>query len=413
MYLVLYNFKIEIGGNSFMRKIIIIGGEFNNKGAQAMSFIAISRIKEEYPDHEILFVSSFDAKKTKEELSNYNFQIIQSPFMRNNLVGENLLRKLLNKDDRPNPKSSKKYLEQTDYLFDISGYALSSQWGRKSSLNFLKRFNVSNKHNIKTIILPQSIGPFDYPTEDVSKKIKNTLQTVQLIMPREISGVEVLRKLDITKNVSQIADLVLTNKKEISWENIYKEVPKNLKFNIGNNGVAIIPNMRNFEHGNKEDILSLYVQAINHLKSLEKRIFLIRHSGEDLKACKQIKEYFPNDDSVLVIEDDLKPTEFESLIKQFDFAIASRFHSVVHAYKMGVPCIILGWAIKYVELAKLFKQEKFVFDVRNSFDTSNFFNSIDIVNKNQKQLGEDIRNGLEKLEQTDDPFELAFKILKK
>lgn len=395
-----------------MRKIMITGGEFNNKGAQAMSFITINRIKEEYPNHEVLFVSSSDSKRSEDELSKYNFQIIQDPFIRNNIIGENLLRKILNKSFRPNPKKSKKYLKQTDYLFDINGYALSSQWGEKSSLDFLKRFEIAKKYNIKTVIMPQSIGPFNYAKDNVNKKIKIILKDVQVIISREVAGVEELHKIGITKNVFHVPDLVLTSKKDISWDNIYKKIPDDLTFDIEKNSVAIIPNMRNFDHGNKEEIISLYIHAINHLKSLGKRIYLIRHSREDLKACLLIKENFKNDKNVLVIEDDLRPIEFESLIKQFDFAIASRFHSVVHAYKMGIPCIILGWAIKYVELAKLFNQEKFVFDVRNVLEKNTFFSSIDMINKNQKMLSDDISDKLERINYSDDdPFDLAFKIV--
>ena len=38
------------------KNIMIFGGEFFNKGAQAMSFITISRLKSEFPNHNVLFV---------------------------------------------------------------------------------------------------------------------------------------------------------------------------------------------------------------------------------------------------------------------------------------------------------------------------------------------------------------------
>ena len=55
--------------------------------------------------------------------------------------------------------------------------------------------------------------------------------------------------------------------------------------------------------------------------------------------------------------------EYSLMVRQFDFIIASRFHSIVHAYKEGVPAIIFGWATKYQELAGHFDQSKFVFDI--------------------------------------------------
>ena len=49
-----------------MKNIIIVGGDFNNKGAQAMSFITISRLREHFPNHEILFASGMDVVRKKE-----------------------------------------------------------------------------------------------------------------------------------------------------------------------------------------------------------------------------------------------------------------------------------------------------------------------------------------------------------
>ena len=54
--------------------------------------------------------------------------------------------------------------------------------------------------------------------------------------------------------------------------------------------------------------------------------------------------------------------EYSMFVRQFDFIVASRFHSIVHAYREGIPAFILGWAIKYHRLASLVHQESYVFD---------------------------------------------------
>lgn len=53
-----------------------------------------------------------------------------------------------------------------------------------------------------------------------------------------------------------------------------------------------------------------------------------------------------------------------AFVTQMNFAIASRYHSIVHAYKNDVPCIVLGWATKYVELLALFEQNNYMLDIR-------------------------------------------------
>lgn len=392
------------------KNIMIFGGEFFNKGAQAMSFITISRLKEEFPNHEILFVSDLDSKREKEELSNYDFKIVPSPFDRNNFPGETLLRKFLKKNSRANPKESKKFLKDTEYLFDISGYALSSQWGVDYSLKYLNRFRKASELGIKSVILPQSIGPFDYTTDKdkVIDEIQNTLGKVAVVMPREIQGKKELETVGISENIYQSPDIVLTNKKSINWSLIYKKNIEETRYTINPNSVMIVPNMKNFEHGKKDDVLKLYKNAITELRLAEKEVYLVRHSFEDIEACELIKELFKEDDKVHILLDDMTPTEFEQLIEQFDYSIASRFHAVVHSFKVGTPCIILGWAVKYHELAKLFNQDKFVFDVRETFEDTDFIQEIHYMNNSYKAESEIIHANLKEMEIMRDPFDFAF-----
>ena len=60
--------------------------------------------------------------------------------------------------------------------------------------------------------------------------------------------------------------------------------------------------------------------------------------------------------------------EITNIFKNFDFVIASRYHSIIHGYEVGVPAVIIGWAEKYHELANLFEQEEFIFDTREKIN---------------------------------------------
>ena len=84
--------------------------------------------------------------------------------------------------------------------------------------------------------------------------------------------------------------------------------------------------------------------------------------------CKDLKAAFAEDDRVILLDHDHSCMEFNELIKKFRFVVASRFHAIVHALKNGVPCVALGWATKYMDLMKLFGQERYVFDLRLSVD---------------------------------------------
>ncbi|GAA0478725.1 polysaccharide pyruvyl transferase family protein [Alkalibacterium indicireducens] len=393
------------------KNIMIYGGEFFNKGAQAMSFTTISRLKDEFPNHNITFVSEMDSRRPKSELENYNFEIITDPFARNNFIGENFIRKLMNKSQRHNPKSVKNLLYETDYLFDISGYALSSQWEQKRVDSYIIRLKVANDMGIKTIIMPQSMGPFDF-NEDVVINIKEALQKVVVINPRESQGVEDLKDIGVSENVKKIPDMVLTNQTPINWNNIYRKKEKEKQYEVLSNSVAIVPNAQNFKYGNKDEVLEIYRKTIQYLRKRNINIYLTKHSHNDTEACHLIKNMFTDDSGVKMIVDDMTPKEFENLIKQFNFIIGSRFHSVVHAYKVGTPSIILGWATKYIELAQLFNQNNYVFDVRNNINEELFLEKIQNMINNYKDESETILSKLNNVKKYGDPFNYAFKRLK-
>ena len=74
--------------------------------------------------------------------------------------------------------------------------------------------------------------------------------------------------------------------------------------------------------------------------------------------------------------------EFNELVKNFDYLVASRFHSIVHAYKNGVPCVTLGWAKKYEDLSIQFEQNEYLFDVRKPVEISDLCEAMDHINQN-------------------------------
>lgn len=359
--------------------IIIIGGNLFNKGAQAMTFVVIDEMKRKFPNKNTYLFSTQDFDREDEEKSIYNFNIL--PYDLRTKIGLlGSLSKLFIKNSKYEylVNRIKEVIKNGGFFIDISGYALSSQWGWFSSVNYLLNIIIAKKYSVPYYILPQSIGPFDYPIKYkifLYPMMKLYLKYPKRIFPREKEGLMCVRKFT-RKNVKKNYDIVLQSK-GYNLANIYNKDIRLKDTKIEPNSIGIIPNLRVIKRANPNKIYSVYNSLINKLIDTKKAVYVLRHSYEDLEICERIKNLFPDNKGVRLIPDDLNAIELENIIKQFDFAIVSRYHSIVHAYKNGVPALVIGWATKYFELLENFDQVDYFFDGRDSIDINEINNKLD------------------------------------
>lgn len=373
--------------------VMITGAQFTNKGAQSLLFSLISQMREHYSDLNIYFLPLDDYQAY--DADRYKFEVVygkdQALAYAGGMVSRILIttkcviKSLLKKEHIP-LRDIKRYHEvlgKTDVLIDISGYQLSSKWKLHVNRRYLQYIENAKKHCAKAILMPQSFGPFAYgdAQAEMEDRITATLQNTDLIFAREQEGAQLLDNLGIKAQVSP--DLVLQTD-TIKWENIFYAEPElNYPVLETKNNVGIIPNFQTFEHGNKEKVLNIYQDVIRDLLLKRKNVYIFRHS-EDLDACKEIYKRSAAEPHVHLIEDELDCLAYSKFISQFDYIVASRYHAVVHAYKEGIPVVILGWATKYQELARHMDQEQYVFDITGSDDA----------------IGEKVISALERMERS-------------
>ena len=133
------------------------------------------------------------------------------------------------------------------------------------------------------------------------------------------------------------------------------------------------------------------------LLNKNKNVYLLYHAVEDKAVCEKLKEAFSSNASVVFMENELSCIEFENFIQKFQFVIASRFHSIVLSYKMYVPAVILGWAIKYKELSAKLSQEDYCFDIRNC-DFTKLEHKVECMCENFAIESQKIRDGLSEIQ---------------
>lgn len=343
--------------------VLIVGAGLQNKGAQAMLFATVDEIETRLPDKNIylLHTQSFELDETVKSV--YKFNIL--PWEGFTYLGffGNLLTRKKYKWMR---NDITEVIKKADFFVDISGFALSSSAGYSASVSYLANIVVARRFSVPYYILPQSIGPFNYPIR--SKLILYPLMSLclrycQRIFARESEGVNCVRRF--TNNVEKSYDIVLQSR-GYDQANIYQANAVYLKdIKIQPDSVGIITNYHLILRASPKKVYSMYCSLINRLIDADKTIYILRHADDDVQLCETIKGAFPNNASVRLIREDLNCIELESIIRQFDFIIASRYHSIIHSYRNGVPALVIGWATKYREISEEFDELEYCFDVRN------------------------------------------------
>ena len=200
-----------------------------------------------------------------------------------------------------------------------------------------------------------------------------------------MDGYEYLTERLHLKNVFLSYDMVLQNKR-IEPKCIFNKEENFLSIPVCDSFydkcVGIIPNAQCVKHGNGQNIIDLNYNLINHLKQSGLNVCIFRHSTDDLGLCEIIYKEFENDSHVRIIKNDFSCLEFSEFVKRFMFVICSRYHGVVNSFKSGVPCVVLGWSNKYLELCKLLSQQEYCFDIATYFDEHAIINGVDDMIEN-------------------------------
>ena len=377
-----------------------MGGQLFNKGAQAMTFVVVDEMANRFQDHKVVLFSTKDFNREKRDKEQYQFVIAPNPRYRILLLAAfskriPFLKKLVKDDEN---KKIIDYLHNADYILDISGYSLGSDWGCDASIAYCLRLKLVDLLGAKIYLMPQSFGPFDYVGRkafQTEMMIKRCLPCARLIMAREKEGFDLLKNKYGLSNLVLTYDMVLQNR-GINLKNIYKDKVELSTPLISSCSVGIIPNTKVFKYGDKAMLYIVYDAIIAALRRHRKGICFLIHSSEDRDICMELyKRYSIDNDNIRIIENELSCVEFDKTVRKFDFIIASRYHSIVHAYRNAVPAIVLSWATKYKELMETFEQEQYLFNVRETIDIQHISGAIDQMIIDQDKESAKILKGLE------------------
>lgn len=383
--------------HSHAYNFLVTGANFGNKGAQSMLFVTTSELRGRFPSSTIYFVTE-ETYPEKE----YVFKRIYMTWRikRNIFGGFGGFMALMNQIARDAAKvvirhrnarfghyfDLRRVMPKITAIIDISGFAFSSKWGGIGE-GYIRSIELAEKFGVPMYLMPQSFGPFDFPPgvmEKVKPHFSRVLHYPRIIFAREKGGFDSMTEIFGLPQVKLSADLVLQNRytdpADIFTTPHAITVPK---IESSRELAGIVPNMRCFDHGDKDKILSCYREIIGYILSKGYRVVLFRHSREDIEACRMLKEFYSDNEDVVLVGNDFNCFEYSEFIKQFKFLVCSRYHGLVHAGKNGIPCIYLGWAEKYHGLAEILGQSRYVFDITSpSAESSEIIDALSCLLEN-------------------------------
>jgi coenzyme F420-reducing hydrogenase beta subunit/polysaccharide pyruvyl transferase WcaK-like protein len=398
--------KRKIIGDIKRENIVIIGGKFFNEGSQAMTLIALNQIKKRNDEYNFFnFTNSyqdlFNEKRRdfKIELipwtTTEKFSILGIPF--NYISRSSLFNNLTLKT---------KSVLKNSIIIDLSGFALSSDIREYVWIPFLINIILAKQFSIPYYIFPQALGPFDFRLRErffLYPLLKWYLRYPNVIYCRENDSYRSVRRFT-DGNIKISHDIVLLHK----FEDISSIVNENFELksvNIKQNSVGVVPNSRVLARTDKAYIDSMYHKIIQTLLDSEKNVYILYNSYEDLSYCRSLKLKFLNNPKVEIVIEELNSIELEKVTKQFDFLITSRYHSVIQAYKNGIPVVVIGWAAKYFDLLTQYGQIQYHFDIRENPSLEEVIQKVGDLLFNYKNESDKIKSKMLKILKQDSPFD--------
>jgi polysaccharide pyruvyl transferase WcaK-like protein len=105
-------------------------------------------------------------------------------------------------------------------------------------------------------------------------------------------------------------------------------------------------------------------ELVDRLAEHGHRVVVLAHSAQDgrtanhmndLPLCREIASRVARQESLVLLDEDLLPTQLRAVIARADVLVTSRFHAMIAALAEHVPPVVVGWSHKYAEVLEPFE----------------------------------------------------------
>ena len=264
-------------------KILIIGGQFHNKGAYLMVVTVVRKLKELFNNSEIVMSNYLELPDV---LKKEDVKLLKNPLLH---VGydHKQLKKYLKFSALVNlykgyPKGEVA-LKDIDVIIDIAGFAYGDLWGTNPLIYLNYLLNEVFAKKVKYIVLPQAFGPFE--KKGMATEVQKMLQNANLVYARDRISKSYLEELSGNSNdkIKQAPDITLSFKDKVVTENTI------------NKYCCIVPNERMLDKGDvswQDTYSNLLQNIIMNIQKPDLKVFLMVHdtTSGDGKFAQEIHE---------------------------------------------------------------------------------------------------------------------------
>lgn len=255
------------------------------------------------------------------------------------------------------------WVRQCAAVLDVSGYAYADRFGSYPINLTGKIVSGCEAASVPYVFMPQAWGPLIRPYSRQS--IRRIAERATMIYARDKTSFECLRSVpEIPAHKLELApDIVLRfepREDRNTLEPLERAglLPKNCQ------RVGICPNIKIYNATEKEGTgpANPYVRWLaelcnRFLNETDAELVLFAHEmspswwrRDDRHVCRLVRDSVGPDERVKCFAEQSSADTLKLLVKQLDFLVGSRFHSIIAAFSLHVPAVAIGWSHKYHEV---------------------------------------------------------------
>lgn len=362
----------QVQGTSRLNVLISGSSLSSNKGAMAMTIVAVERIRRMFPGSRVRLLSKY-YRQDEAPSEEYGVELVHArPSM---VITSTLLRSLACMILRPLSirwlyDSVIKAYAESDIVVDLGGVTFSDDRDWKGLMLSIGWAAPAAATGTPFVKLSQAIGPFR--KKRVRWPAKFFLKRCGLLIARgKETAANVRNLLGPGKKCCECADvafLLEPAEEDVVDRYLVKNGLPSRMF-VGLSPSAVVD-----RKARAKGIRGRYRCAMTGLIEHSRRVtglpvVMVPHAWpqtgrgrEDVELCRDIYDQLDDKRNVFMVTENTDARILKGIVARSEVFAACRFHAMIAALSSSVPTLVVGWGHKYTEVMRMFGMEGYSCD---------------------------------------------------